>query len=68
MNTQLKTDRWVNYLTIVLGLTVTASALGTITLVLLGRSIPEILLAFGMVACAGLIRLLISPLNQSLFE
>jgi hypothetical protein len=64
MNTQLKTDRWVYYLVIVLGLTVAASVLSTITLLLLGRSIPEILLALGTVACAGLIRLFISPLNK----
>ena len=34
MNTQMKTDTWIYYLTIVLGLTVTAGVLGTITLLL----------------------------------
>ena len=50
MNTQMKTDTWIYYLTIVLGLTVTAGVLGTITLLLFSQSIPEILLALGMVA------------------
>ena len=68
MNTHTKTDTWIYYLSIVLGLTVTASVLGTITLLLFGQSISEILLALGTVAGAGLVNLLISPLNRELFD
>jgi hypothetical protein len=68
MNTRTKTDTWITYLMIVLGLTVTASAVGSLTLLLLGRTLPDLLLALGIVAGAGLVNLLISPLNQSWFE
>ena len=66
MNTQMKTDRWVFSLVIVLGLTLTASVVGTLSLWLLGRSLPDLLLALGTVAGAGLVNLLISPLNHEL--
>lgn len=66
MNTHTKTDAWIYYLVIVLGLTVAASVVGSIMLLLLGRSIPNLLLVFGTVAGAGLVKLLISPLNREL--
>ena len=67
MNTQMKTNPWIYHLVIVLGLTVAASVVGSIMLLLLGRPIPNLLLVFGTVAGAGLIKLLISPLNRELF-
>lgn len=68
MHTQLKTDLWIYYLAIVLGSTVTASVVCSISLLLLGRTTPDILLALGIVAGAGFIKLLISPLNRRFFE
>ena len=67
MNTQMKTNPWIYHLVIVLGLTVAASVVGSIMLLLLGRPIPNLLLVFGTVAGAELIKLLISPLNRELF-
>jgi hypothetical protein len=66
MNIHMKTDTWFRDLAIVLGLTVAASVVGSIILLLLGRTIPDVLLALGTVAGAGLVKILISPLNDEL--
>lgn len=66
MNTQMKTDRWISSLVIVLGFALSVSVAGTLTLWLLGKSLPDLLLALGTVAAAGWLKLLISPLNREL--
>jgi len=68
MNTRMKTDRWIYYLIIVLGITGVMSAIGTIILTIMGQPLSKLLIVLGSVAIAGLVRLLISPLNQDLFE
>jgi hypothetical protein len=68
MDTRMKTDRWIYYLIIVLGITGVMSAIGTIILTIMGQPLSKLLTVLGSVAIAGLVRLLISPLNQDLFE
>ncbi len=68
MNTHMKTDIWIYYLVSVLGLTAATSAIGIIILTMIGWSVPNLFLILGLVAVSGLLRLLISPLNQDLFE
>jgi len=53
---------------IAFGSIVAGSLIDIITMTMIGRSIPGIIAALGLVALAGLVRLLISPLNQSLFD
>jgi hypothetical protein len=59
-------DIWIYRLVvIVLGLTVIASVIGTITLTLTGLSTPELLVALGSAAIGGLAGLLApSPTNR----
>lgn len=66
MNTQRKTDTWIYYLVLVLGFIAAASVVGSIALLLVGRTVPDILLALGTVSAAGLLKLLISPLYREL--
>lgn len=69
MNTCTQTDIWTYRIVVVLGLIVLTNAVGSIVLALMGRSMPELLIALGSVAAGGLGRLLIPlPLNRSLLE
>jgi hypothetical protein len=68
MNTRTQTDLWIYRLVVVLGLTAMLSAAGILTFIMAGWPVPKILLALGLVAGAGLVKLLISPLNRRLFE
>ena len=63
MNSHMNTDIWVYYLAIVLGFITAVSALGTLILTIMGQPVPELLLVLGLLAVAGLTRLLISPLK-----
>ncbi len=64
MNTHTQTDVWISRTMILLGLIAVMSVVGAIILTIIGRSIPEILIALGTVVAGGLARLLIpSPLN-----
>jgi len=64
MNTRMKTDIWISYLVIVLGLAAVTSTISAIILMMMDQPIPELLIALGSVALAGWARLLISPLNR----
>jgi len=64
MNTRIQTDAWISRAVIVLGLILVASLSGILILMLIGQPLPEILAALGFIAAGGLVRLLISPLNQ----
>jgi hypothetical protein len=66
MNTRMQTNAWISRAVIVLGLILVASVAGILILVITGHPMPEILVVLGSVATGGLIRLLISPLNQEL--
>ena len=66
MNTRPQSGAWIDRLRIVLGLAVMASMASATALILLGKPIPDLLLALGTVAGAGLVNLLISPLNREL--
>ena len=66
MNIHLQTDTWIIRAVILLGLILVASVAGVLILRLVGQPVPEFLVALGSVAAGGLIRLLISPLNQEL--
>lgn len=66
MDNRLQTDIWVHRVVIVLSSIVVVSVIGAIALTITGWFILKILVAFGVVAIAGLVRLLISPLNQGL--
>jgi hypothetical protein len=68
MNSPMKTDFWIYHLVLVLDFTLTASVVGSIILLILGQPVPGVLLAVGTVAGAGLVKLLISPLNRELMR
>jgi len=66
MNTQMKKDVWIYRMVVaVLGLTVVASVMGTITLSIKGLPTPDVLVALGSTAVGGLAGLLApSPVNH----
>jgi hypothetical protein len=64
MKTHTQTDIWIYRIAIVLDLFAATGAIGAIALTILDWSTPELLLALGAVAVAGLLRLLVSPLNR----
>lgn len=68
MNACLQTNIWVYRLSIVLGLIVAGSLVISLTQIITGHPNSQIIVTLGLVAITGLIRLLISPLNQCLFE
>ena len=68
MNTRMQTDAWIYRTIIVLGSIYAVSVVGIITLAIMGQPMPEILIALGLVAGAGLVKLLASPLNRGLFK
>ena len=63
MNSNMNTDIWIYYLAVVLGFITSVSALGTLILTIMGQPVSELLLVLGLLAVAGLVRLLISPLK-----
>ena len=68
MKTRMHTDTWISRVAVVLGLILAASVVGILILVVTNQALPQILIALGVVATGGLIRLWISPLNQKLLE
>lgn len=64
MNTRMKTNAWISYSMVVLGVILAASAISTLVLTLMHQPVSEVIIALGLVAAVGLLRLLISPLNQ----
>lgn len=68
MKTRIQTDTWIYRTVIVLGSTLAATVAGSFALLLMGQPTSELLIALGSVAGAGLVKLLISPLNRGLFE
>ena len=66
MKTRLQTDIWVHRILFVLGIVAIVSAVVSIALTIMGQPVLEIILALGLVAVGGLVRLLISPLNREL--
>lgn len=68
MNTRMQADTWIFHTVLVLGLILVASVVGILIQMITGRPLPEILVALGLVAAGGLIRLVISPLTPRLME
>jgi len=66
MNANTYTSAWIHYFAIVLGILLSISLISITVLTVTGRHISEIFIILGLVAATGLVRLLISPLNQSL--
>jgi hypothetical protein len=66
MTTRTQTDVWIYRIAIVLAVISITSVIGAITLTMVGWPMPDILVALGTVAGAGLARLLVSPLNRGL--
>jgi hypothetical protein len=66
MNTRMRPDTWISRAVIVLRVILVMMVAGILILRLVERPVPEILIALGFVTTGGLIRLLISPLNQAL--
>ncbi len=68
MSTRVQTDTWISRTVILLGLIFVASVTRSLILMITSQPVPEILAALAFVATGGLIRLLISPLNQGFLE
>ena len=68
MNTRIKADAWTYYSVLILGFIALASVFGVIVLTWMRQPVPEAMIMLGFMAIASLGRLLISPLNQELFE
>ena len=68
MNTRIQTDLWISRIVLVLCLILVVSVVGILILRIMGQPLPEILVALGFIATGGLIRLLVSPLNQTLWK
>ena len=66
MKTCTQSSAWINRIVIVFSSIVVGSLVDIITMTMTGRPIPGIIAALGLMALAGLVRLLISPLNQGL--
>ena len=68
MKLRVLTNTWISRTILVLGITLVISILLIIATLWMGRSMPEFLAALGVIAIAGLVRLLISPLNRDLSQ
>lgn len=68
MDPYKQTSVWVYRIVVVFGSIIAGSLIEIITRIMKGQPIPGIIAVFGLVSVAGLIRLLISPLNQRLFN
>ena len=67
MKTHIHTSVWIHRFAVALGLFIAGSLVGTIVLTIIGGHILEVVIVFDLVAMTGLVRVLISPLSQSLF-
>lgn len=67
MNTRMQTDICIYRTLPVLGLIAAASAIGMVILTIMVQPMSELLVALGLIAASGLMKLLISPLNRGLF-
>jgi xanthine/uracil permease len=68
MKHRIQSDTWIFRTILVLGVLLMMSFIAVITSLVMGQSMPKLLAALGVVAIAGLIQLLISPLNQHLSQ
>ena len=68
MNARMQAHSWIYRTTIALGCILAGSVAGMIASTFMHRPLPQLLAGVGLVAIGGLVRLWISPLNQSLFE
>ena len=68
MDTCTQSSVWINNIVIVFGSIAVGSLVDIITMTMMGRSIPDIIAILGLVSMAGLARLLVSPLNQGIFQ
>jgi hypothetical protein len=68
MKPYIQPNTWISRTILVLGITLVMSAVLIIASLWMGQSMPESLAALGVVAIAGLVRLLISPLNRDLSQ
>lgn len=68
MNICIQTQGWISRTLAALGLIVVVSMAGVIILIIIGQSVPKILVALGFVATGGLIRVLTSPLTSRLIK
>lgn len=68
MNVYKKSSVWIFRTIIVFGSIVAGSLVDIIAMTITGQSIPGIIATLGLVALAGLVRLLVSPLNQELLQ
>ena len=67
-NTYIEVKSWMARTLAVISLIVIASMTGVVILTIVNQLVSEILFVLGAVAAGGLVRLLISPLNQALSE
>jgi uncharacterized integral membrane protein len=68
MNARMQVHSWIYRTTIALSCILAGSVAGIIVTTFMHRPLPQLLAGVGLVAIGGLVRLWISPLNQSLFE
>ena len=54
----MKTNSWIFYSGVVLGVITAASVTSTLVLTLLNQPVPKLIITIGLVALAGLVRLL----------
>jgi hypothetical protein len=67
MNTRMQTDSCIYRTLPVLGLIAVVSAIGMVILTIMVQPMSELLVALGLIATSGLMKLLISLLNRGLF-
>jgi len=65
MNINIQPSVWIHRFAIVLRILLSVSLIGILTVT--GKHISEIFIILSLVTTTGLIRLMISPLNQELF-
>jgi len=68
MKTQMQTDAWIFYTTIVLGSILLTSISGMLIIICVKHSVSELLVALGIVAGACLAKLIISLLYRGPIE
>ena len=68
MKHRIQSDTWIFRTILALGVLLAMSAFVIIAILMMGQSMPKLPAALGVVAIAGLIQLLISPLNRDLSQ
>ena len=68
MKTHTQSEIWIYRIILVFGLIAIVCLVDIITIIVRGQPIPGIIAALGFVTLAGLVRILISPLNQGIFR